>query len=367
MPSPPRCSASRQGPETMGPGDGKPCGGPLPDLSRRRFLGAAALAAGGMMVQDSLGAAAHPPESVTSRSFAGRGLVALARGDGVGREPGASVEQQLLRSWLDRMLMTLTRAGSAADAWALLFPRGRSVGIKLNCLAGPRLSPRRELVMALVDGLRTAGLSDERITVWERSDRELRRCGFTVNTRGTGPRVLGTDNRAAGYENRIRSNGSIGSCFSRILTEQCDLLINVGVLKDHDLAGVSVGLKNLYGVIHNPNKYHDHACDPYVADLAAHPLLRQRLRLTICDGTTAQCQGGPAYAAGWAWNYGGLLAGIDPVSVDRVGADVIEARRAVKGLPSLTEAGRDPSWIESAARLGLGEGQSGKIRIREVS
>jgi len=27
-------------------------------------------------------------------------------------------------------------------------------------------------------------------------------------------------------------------------------------LKDHDGAGVTIALKNMYGVIHNPNKYH---------------------------------------------------------------------------------------------------------------
>ena len=39
------------------------------------------------------------------------------------------------------------------------------------------------------------------------------------------------------------------------------------VLKDHDLAGVSLAMKNWYGVVHNPNKLHDDDCDPFVADL----------------------------------------------------------------------------------------------------
>ena len=351
----------------MGASDGHDGGEPRPDLSRRRFIGTAALAAGGALVHGGRGTALGAPDPPPSGPAVCRGLVAMARGAGVGKEPGGPVDQRLLRRWLGGMLMTLTGAGSAVDAWRSLFPPGRSVGIKLNCLAGPLLSPRRELVMALVDGLQTAGVSAKRIIVWERSDRELRRCGFTISTRGSGPKVYGTDNRAAGYETRIRTSGSVGSCFSRILTEQCDLLINVGVLKDHDLAGVSVGLKNLYGVIHNPNKYHDNGCDPYVADLAAHALVRKRLRLTICDGTTAQCQGGPAYQAGWAWNFGGLLAGIDPVAVDRVGAGLIEERRAGRDLPTLAEAGRSPVWIDTAAGLGLGEGSADKIRLREVS
>jgi hypothetical protein len=337
-----------------------------PGLSRRRFIGSAALAAGGVLFSGGgrtiraaeRGAAVHP--------VYGRGVVALARGSGVGKEPGGPVDRMLIQRWLGEMLMALTGAAAAGDAWSALFPRHERVGIKLNCLAGPQLAPRRELVQALVNGLGSAGVPPERIIVWERSDRELQRCGFAINTGGTGLRVYGTDNRAAGYEADLRLSGSVGSCFSRILTEQSDLLINVGVLKDHDLAGVSVGLKNLYGVIHNPNKYHDNACDPYVADLAAQPLVRQRLRLTICDGTTAQCQGGPAFQAGSCWNYGGLLAGLDPVALDRTGAMLIEERRARVGLPALGEAERDPVWINTAGRLGLGEADREKIKIREV-
>jgi uncharacterized protein (DUF362 family) len=339
----------------------------IADLSRRRFMGAAALAAGGALLHGSGRAFSSPPGDAGVISVAAPGQVLLARGAGVGREPGGPVERALLQRWLGEMVVALTGAAGVAEAWSALFPRDRRVGIKLNCLAGPRLSPRRELVEALIAGLRSAGVPPERIVVWERSDRELRRCGFTINTSGTELRVYGTDNPVAGYETGLRTSGSVGSCFSRILTEQCDLLINVGVLKDHDLAGVSVGLKNFYGLIHNPNKYHDNACDPYVADLAAHPLVRQRLRLTICDATTAQCQGGPAFHNDWAWNFGGLLAGLDPVAVDRVGAGLIEERRATRGLPSLVEAKRSPAWIDTAGGLGLGVADRARIRIREVS
>lgn len=339
---------------------------PRTAISRRRFIEAAALAAGGMLVQGGGGTAPAADGGAAGYPVQGRGEVALARGSGVGKEPGGPVDRQLLQRWLGEMLMALTGAAAAGDAWSALFPRQKRVGIKLNCLAGPRLAPRRELVQAIVRGLGAAGVPAERIIVWERSDRELQRCGFTISTGGSGPRVYGTDNPAAGYEERIRTSGRVGSCFSRILTEQCDLLINVGVLKDHDLAGVSVGLKNLYGVIHNPNKYHDNACDPYVADLAAHPLIRQRLRLTICDGTTAQCQGGPAFQAGYCWNFGGLLAGLDPVALDRAGAVLIEERRAEVGLPTLGQSEREPAWITTAGRLGLGESRQEKIRIREV-
>jgi len=335
------------------------------DSSKRRFLAAAALATGSLLLPFSRGSATLLGSDPIPAPEPGRGRVLLARGAGVGREPGGPVDGELMRRWLGEMLARLT-GGDRGDAWSALFPRDLRVGIKLNCLAGPRLAPRKELVAAIIAGLRSAGIPAERITVWERSDRELLRCGYAIVTGGTEPRVYGTGNRAAGYERRIRSHGSVGSCFSRILTERCDLLINVGVLKDHDLAGVSAGLKNLYGTIHNPNKYHDNACDPYVADLAAITAVRSRLALTICDGLVAQCQGGPACVPGWTWNFGGLLAALDPVALDRVAADIIEKQRAVKGLPSLAEAERWPAWIDTAGKLDLGESALSKIVVTEV-
>ena len=53
------------------------------------------------------------------------------------------------------------------------------------------------------------------------------------------------------------------------------------LLKDHDGAGVSIALKNMYGVIHNPNKYHPNGCNPYVADVNMLPDIRTKMRLAF--------------------------------------------------------------------------------------
>jgi len=58
--------------------------------------------------------------------------------------------------------------------------------------------------------------------------------------------------RPRGYEENLAAWGSVGSCLSKILTQRSGVLINVPVLKDHDGAGVTIALKNMYGVIHNP-------------------------------------------------------------------------------------------------------------------
>jgi uncharacterized Fe-S center protein len=56
----------------------------------------------------------------------------------------------------------------------------------------------------------------------------------------------------------------------------------------------------------------------------------------------------------WAWPYCGFLASTDPVALDSVGWKVIEERRRERGLPTLAAEKRAPSWIDAAARLGLG-------------
>ena len=251
------------------------------------------------------------------------------------------------------VLMGATGSTDGATAVRRLFKPTDVVGIKLNCLGGSRLSPRPVVVSALVDLLVAGGVARDRVILFERSSRELERAGFPIQREGSGPQCYGTDND---YDRKPRVSGSIGSCFARLVSETCTALISFGVVKDHDLAGVSAGLKNWYGVIHNPNKYHDHQCDPYVADVVNHPLIRDKLKLTVLDGVTAQCHGGPAFRASGGFSLGLLAASIDPVAADLWAWRVIDAERLRRGLPSLEEAGRPPRFIATAAGYGLGVG-----------
>jgi uncharacterized protein (DUF362 family) len=143
--------------------------------------------------------------------------------------------------------------------------------------------------------------------------------------------------------------------------------VNVGVCKDHDLSGVSAGCKNLYGLIHNPNRYHANRCDPFLADLLDHPAIRPKLRLTVIDAIEAQCHGGPARVPTYTFQPNRILVSVDPVAVDRIAWEMIEEERARRGLPSLVEDKREPTWIAAAGRLGLGEPERARIDLREVS
>jgi len=236
---------------------------------------------------------------------------------------------------------------AAAQAWASVVHSGQRVGIKVNTLGGRGLSSSVQLVEAICECLQRAGVRAQDIVIWDRDTDELRRAGFRIHAGGDQVQCFGTDR--VGFEDDLASFGSVGSQLSKILTQLCDVLINVPVLKDHDGAGVSISLKNMYGVIHNPNKYHPNGCNPYVADVNMLPDIRGRLRLHICDAINACYEGGPALKPEFTWQANTLLVSQDPVALDTIGWQMIEHKRAEEGLKPLAAEGRAPRYIETAA------------------
>ena len=280
---------------------------------------------------------------------------AVRKGEGFDPKRVTELLQKALKEALD--------STSAAAGMRSILSEDDVVGIKLNCLAGRPLSPTKEVTGALTDILKRAGVSTDNIIFFERGERDIRKGGFDVRRGGDGPRFVGNDSPGFNYEPEPEMSGQVGSCLSRIVTRRIDVMINLGVLKDHNLAGLGAGMKNLFGIIHNPNRYHEDGCDPYVADVLAFPVVQKKLRLTIIDALTAQCEGGPGYLPAYAFEFNGILASVDPVALDRVAWDLIDKQRKKKGLPSLKEAGRPPRWIETARKMGLGEGDLSKIKV----
>jgi hypothetical protein len=131
------------------------------------------------------------------------------------------------------------------------------------------------------------------------------------------------------------------------------------------LAGVTAGMKNYFGAIHNPNKYHDAHCDPHVAEVFDAPPIKSKHRLTVLDALVVQFHKGPAYHPRWAGKYGGFVFSLDPVAADTVGWTIIERLRAEAGLPTLQEEGRAPGYIGTAGRMGLGVADPAAIETVE--
>lgn len=268
--------------------------------------------------------------------------------------------QQLL-PLVEETVRAATGQSDIQTAWMALVSPKDVIGIKVNTLAGPGMSTRPALAFAIAASLTKAGVPAGNIIIWDRSSGEMRRAGYTLSTDPKEVRCFGSDSLPQDYEPRPEIVRSVGSCFATLVSRYCTALINVPILKDHDLSGVSLGMKNFYGAIHNPNKYHDNNCNPYIADLSTHPYIREKLRLVVVDALLAQYNGGPSLKPQWTFPFGGILAGRDPVAVDRVGALLIGQERQKHGMLSLEAAGRPATYVATAAQLGLGTDQTDEI------
>jgi len=290
--------------------------------------------------------------------------VVIARADTLTRSK-VDEHQELLIKLLDAAMQKAVQVPHAATAWRKLFQPTDRIGIKVNTLG---LSTQPTVVAAIVAGLRKADVPAENILIWDRFDVELADAGFKLNKSKTGVQCWGTDatSYGSGYERQIEVSGQIGSCFSKIVAEKVNKLISVPVLKDHNLAGVSLGMKNFYGAIHNPNKYHDNNCDPFVVDVISHRYIRPKWMLTVCDATRGQFHAGPTRHPDYAWPFGGLLVSADVVAADAVAADLLDKQRAAIGMKSLAREKRPPRHIATAAARGLGEADLSKIERIEV-
>jgi uncharacterized protein (DUF362 family) len=291
-------------------------------------------------------------------------LVVIVRGRGVRARKGDIVPAVLARIY-DRGLKLLTGQADAAASLRALFTPTDKVGIKINTIAGRELTSPPDVTLPFARLLSRIGIADRSIVLWDRTNRELKAAGYVLNAAGAGLRILGTDTAGAGYGPAPVVHRSIASRFSSVLTDLVTASVSFAVLKDHGLAGVTAGMKNYFGAIHNPNKYHDDHGDPFVAELFDAPPVRTRHRLTILDALVVQCHRGPSYHAAWAEPVESLIFGTDPVAVDAVGWRLVERLRKAKGLPTLEEDGRPPLYIRTAERLGLGRAAESDIRLLE--
>lgn len=246
-----------------------------------------------------------------------------------------------------------------------LFKPGETVGLKINTIGRRALSTSPETALTLGLWLGQAVGREEDIIIWDRTNEELKEAGYKLSTAAGALKIFGTDHPRAGYQPQPTAHRHIGSLFSRIQAEFIQASISLAILKDHGLAGVTAGLKNYFGAIHNPNKYHDSNCDPYVAELFETEFVRKKHRLTILDALRVQYHRGPSYHPQWLASARKFILSTDPVAADVIGWQLIEQLRAQKGLPSLKEEGREPTYLQTAEKLHLGQTNLENIEIIE--
>jgi uncharacterized protein (DUF362 family) len=282
----------------------------------------------------------------------------------ISREPSKQrINSKLIIRLLDNGLQALFDTDTPQAALNKIIRPGETVGLKVNCLSG-RGTTNIDLVNTLIERLKESGIDAGKIIVWDRFSSDLEDGGFRISTNTNDVQYLGND--ILGFGNDFEMFGNAASLVCKTLTQKCDVVINLPVLKDHGIAGMTCAMKNFFGAIHNPNKYHINTGNPYIADVYKLPSISGKVRLHICDALIAQFEGGPSYMPNWRWPYNGLILGTDPVAIDQTGWQIIEKKRSEEGLPSLREAGREPVYIKTAADNVHQLGTNKKERIRII-
>ncbi len=391
---------------------------PSDKVSRRKFFGAAAVAAAGaalaprLMGQEQAQSvkppAAAPPQVKTNidevrsiprvaTSMPGRypGKVVRVK---TGPNPvGQKIDGARVGKELERGMAELTGEKDLGRAWAQFVSPKDVVGIKVNPIGEAILSTKPEVVDAVIAGLLAAGVPKANIVIWDRRLFQLEEAGFTA-ARFPGIRVLGTEQKGPNgefYDDKgelwakdnidrealpyvadlemkydketlgYMINEGKESYFTRIVTEKLTKIVNVPILKNAG-ATTTCCLKNLsYGALSNTSRLHKIWMNS-VAEPCAFPVLRDKVVLNVVDGLQACYDGGPGANPKFIYDAAVLLLGSDPVAVDAVAHDIVVKERMARGVQQVDAGGRS-AFLSIAEGLGLGVAARDKIEIRDVS
>jgi hypothetical protein len=370
---------------------------------RRQFLiGSAALAAttvgftAGEAAPAGAGAAekATPGSSPMPGPFRGK-VVEVAH-------PGSVVNDRInrdaVREMVRRGMLDLTGEKDLTAAWRRFFAKGDVVGIKVNPVGQPLAISSHATVLEIIDGLRQAGLPAEDILVFDRYRDQFLQAGYReilppgVRWDAAARRYDGVQLGIEGYDPDVYMDMPLvgqgihepndprarRSHVALIVTKKVNKIINVPVLKDHGTGGVTLALKNMsHGLVNNVCRSHAvatmNACGQFIPAVVALPAIRSKVVLHILDGLRAVYEGGPSAEERYVWEQKTLSFATDPVAMDRMGWEWVDAKRKEKGLPPVGESRwqgicfRQPEHILFAGALGLGESDRAKIEHRRIA
>jgi hypothetical protein len=292
---------------------------------------------------------------------------------------------------LERAMLELTGAASLKEAWLRFVTPEDYIGLKVNPVAGKLLSTSHAITLAVIAQLEQAGIPRDRIVIWDRREFELHETGFTRDVY-PGIRIWGAeckDNAGSFYDERnmlysldrideslyywadceesydeetlpYMINEGKYSYFHSLLTEELTKVINIPILKNAG-SSVTLCLKNLaYGAISNTARLHKQLWAETCAQVPCFEPLRDKTVLNIVDGMIGCYNGGPAANPQFITEYKRILVGTDPVATDRVGYDIVLAKRIAEGVQK-QESPRAIGFMTMAESYKLGIADPSRI------
>lgn len=413
-------------------------------MGRRRFFRDSAILAGGAALFG--GAALAPACRSAAKAEAKSRVVSVGASDilaDLDYNPAA------VHRAFESGLKELTGEKSLAAAWESLVSPDDVVGVKINCIGAPRISSSLASINETIAGLKSAGVRENNIVVWDRMDRDFRRTGLAINRGTTGVRVQGCsvdwegvvpwvagydpevyvsfedgtlkkfrelvargfteegshreifnsvtwlwtlaqqgDDKARKYEAELRrlymdyddregikriaeevANAFDGaaienedrSCFADLVTKECTKIVNIAVLKHNEDSGVTWAAKNVaLGVTTNKVRFHIDYCEKSIPEILAAPCLRDKMVLHVGEAAKISTV---SVAGAQIAKDDRVFFSRDPVAMDRIGLDILEAKRAEQRLESVRDIS---THVAACARKGLGTDDLTRIDLREL-
>jgi hypothetical protein len=392
---------------------GYPCGGG----NRRRFLTASAASVASVPLISGASALAAPQASsaVTRTTHQGGDGKPLSKLAAPGLFPGRVVEvknprmirggtkdRAAIKATMDLGMKTLTGSTDAVEGWKHFFEPGDVVGIKVVPNGHPHAHSSYEIVLEVIDKLKACGVRARDIFVYDRYRGEFMGAGYhkvlpaDIRWGGLTPDDSGQfgidypafrSDPVAGYDpdafvwmdlvpfgENPKDDRLYRSHLGKLVTKTLNKIVAIPVLKDHGSAGVTGALKNMsHGSVNNVDRSHHtpftNVCNQFIPQMVSHPIIRGKFVLQIMDGIRAVFQGGPfGPDLKWTWENNAILFSTDPVALDHVEWDQVDAQRVKNNLPPVAAAGkaaldplqkegfdvRQPQHIALAGALGLG-------------
>lgn len=301
--------------------------------------------------------------SIAVRPAAAQGRARVVRVESAALWTGDRRDPSVVTAMVNRGLTTFTGKAKPAEAWAQFFKPGTRLGLKINLLGRPLLYTAPEVTDAVVAGAVAAGIKAADIIVWDRHADHFGPTRYKAGTTGArGERIM-----TGGQYDRERGCQASGGLapIDRIATELTDVTVNLPLLKNHGMAGVTLALKNIaFGCYQHHRAAHSGNCDPFVAEACRHYLTQTKVPLHVLDATEACYDQGPQPgSADPIWRENAIYVATDPVALDVVCRQVILDKQRAAGLSSRLSQCRH---IETAASMGLGVGDVSRIDLVTV-
>lgn len=310
-------------------------------LNRRDFLRKSSLVGFGAFAAVSLGAATQ----LIASNVDGTGSAPLSVGPDMiavkGGEPG----------------LMFKKAIEAFGGMKKVVKQGQTVIVKPNI--GWNVTPERaantnpHLVGEIVKeclrvGAKEVYVVDHTADVWTKC---YKNSGIEKATKDAGGKMVPGNNERDYVTVTIPGAKRLKKTKMHDLILNTDVLINVPVLKHHVSTKMSLGMKNLMGVVWDRQWWHKNDLHQCIADFASY----LRADLTIVDGYRIMKRNGPmGVSEEDVVTQKALLLGKDPVALDAASAKMF---------------GKDPSdigYIRLSHEMGIGSADLSKMKIQKI-